>query len=206
LIEPLVGLRVAVVVDLFYLSLPLSSSLAACLLACSIVSLPLTLYLLNSCFYRVYDARSKSITSCTYHPASAGKIILPRASFVGHLAGIVAGYPLAWNLFNPLTPPVFAPLLLAGFLLLRQDVLPHRLKSSHLDAALCASISSASLAMSRWLLVALVSLTLCSVPLLVYSKLTAAPFRLMLVLSAWIGREAFRCSLMNDVRSMTSEV
>jgi len=34
------------------------------------------------------------------------KIILPRSSFIGHLSGIIIGYPLAWNLLNWLTPPL----------------------------------------------------------------------------------------------------
>jgi membrane associated rhomboid family serine protease/uncharacterized membrane protein YgcG len=34
------------------------------------------------------------------------KIIIPRSSFLGHLSGIVIGFPLAWNALNWLTPPV----------------------------------------------------------------------------------------------------
>ena len=34
------------------------------------------------------------------------KIIIPRSSFIGHLSGIIIGYPLAWNMLNWLTPPI----------------------------------------------------------------------------------------------------
>lgn len=34
------------------------------------------------------------------------KFIIPRSSFVGHLSGILIGYPLAWNALNWLTPPI----------------------------------------------------------------------------------------------------
>ena len=43
------------------------------------------------------------------------KLIIPRSSFIGHLSGIIIGYPLAWNALNWLTPPV---LLSIGSLLL----------------------------------------------------------------------------------------
>ncbi|RYH10050.1 rhomboid family intramembrane serine protease [archaeon] len=32
-------------------------------------------------------------------------LIMPRASFIGHLSGIIIGYPLAWGMLNFLTPP-----------------------------------------------------------------------------------------------------
>jgi hypothetical protein len=33
------------------------------------------------------------------------KLVIPRSSFIGHLSGIVIGYPLAWNMVNWLTLP-----------------------------------------------------------------------------------------------------
>ena len=36
----------------------------------------------------------------------ATKFLLPRTSFIGHLSGIIIGYPLAWKALNWLTPPV----------------------------------------------------------------------------------------------------
>jgi len=43
------------------------------------------------------------------------KFILPRTSLVGHLSGILIGYPLAWNALNWLTPPIFVSRLLKSF-------------------------------------------------------------------------------------------
>jgi hypothetical protein len=39
------------------------------------------------------------------------KVIMPRSSFIGHLSGILIGYPLAWNLLNWLTPPMLLGIL-----------------------------------------------------------------------------------------------
>jgi hypothetical protein len=39
------------------------------------------------------------------------KIIMPRSSFIGHLSGILIGYPLAWNMLNWLTPPMLLGIL-----------------------------------------------------------------------------------------------
>ena len=44
------------------------------------------------------------------------KIIMPRSSFTGHLAGIIIGYPLAWNMLTWLTPPVLLSLLVAVYI------------------------------------------------------------------------------------------
>lgn len=41
-------------------------------------------------------------------------VIVPKASFVGHLAGIVAGFPVAWHLVDWCTPPVSAALCALG--------------------------------------------------------------------------------------------
>jgi membrane associated rhomboid family serine protease len=38
-------------------------------------------------------------------------IIIPRASFIGHLSGILLGYPLAWGLLRWITPAVLVRLL-----------------------------------------------------------------------------------------------
>lgn len=35
------------------------------------------------------------------------KLIMPQSSFTGHLSGIIIGYPLAWNMMDWLTPPIF---------------------------------------------------------------------------------------------------
>jgi hypothetical protein len=34
------------------------------------------------------------------------KLVLPQSSLTGHLAGILAGFPLAWGLLGWLTPPL----------------------------------------------------------------------------------------------------
>ncbi|KAJ1443975.1 hypothetical protein B484DRAFT_256829 [Ochromonadaceae sp. CCMP2298] len=44
------------------------------------------------------------------------KIIMPRSSFIGHLSGIIIGYPLAWNMLNWLTPPLLLSALTLAYI------------------------------------------------------------------------------------------
>lgn len=44
------------------------------------------------------------------------KLIIARSSFLGHLSGILIGYPLAWNLLNWLTPPVLVCMLASAYM------------------------------------------------------------------------------------------
>lgn len=39
------------------------------------------------------------------------KLILPRSSFIGHLSGIIIGYPLAWGALNWLTPTILLSMI-----------------------------------------------------------------------------------------------
>jgi membrane associated rhomboid family serine protease len=48
------------------------------------------------------------------------KFIIPRSSFTGHLAGVILGFPLAWNLLDWLTPPLLLSFCVAGIIILRQ--------------------------------------------------------------------------------------
>lgn len=48
------------------------------------------------------------------------KFIIPRSSFTGHLAGIIIGFPLAWNLLNWLTPPILFALCVSGIVWFRE--------------------------------------------------------------------------------------
>ncbi len=51
------------------------------------------------------------------------KLIIPRSSFTGHLSGIIIGYPLAWNMLNGFTPPLFFSLLIVLLLFHNQSLL-----------------------------------------------------------------------------------
>ncbi|CAM9381212.1 unnamed protein product, partial [Discosporangium mesarthrocarpum] len=42
------------------------------------------------------------------------QFIMPQAGFLGHLSGIVMGYPTAWGLLNPLSTPLLASLSAVG--------------------------------------------------------------------------------------------
>jgi membrane associated rhomboid family serine protease len=48
------------------------------------------------------------------------QIILTRASFIGHLSGILIGYPLAWNLLDFLHPLHLAILLIIAYIVVEQ--------------------------------------------------------------------------------------
>lgn len=49
----------------------------------------------------------------------ATKLVIPSSSFLGHLSGIIIGYPLAWNWLDWMTPPLFTAMMLAAFMALR---------------------------------------------------------------------------------------
>jgi len=48
------------------------------------------------------------------------KLIMPQSSLIGHLSGIIIGYPLAWNLLNWLTPPLLVSGLIIGYICLER--------------------------------------------------------------------------------------
>lgn len=48
------------------------------------------------------------------------KIIIPRSSFIGHLSGIIIGYPLAWGGLNWLTPSLLFSICLAAIIYLHK--------------------------------------------------------------------------------------
>jgi len=55
----------------------------------------------------------------------ATKLIIPRSSFIGHMSGIVIGYPVAWNALDWLSPPLFLAVIAWGFVY-TQALLPWR--------------------------------------------------------------------------------
>jgi hypothetical protein len=95
---------------------------------------------------------------------------MPRASFIGHLSGILLGYPLTWRLLSPLTPPVLA-LVSALLIITREGLWPCQLGASGTATAAAASSStsssssslaagpSASLARKGWSLAAVQMIT-----------------------------------------------
>jgi len=55
------------------------------------------------------------------------KLVIPSSSFMGHLAGILIGYPLAWNWLDFLTPPLFSAGCVMLYLYLRDKLVLSRL-------------------------------------------------------------------------------
>lgn len=53
------------------------------------------------------------------------KVIIPKSSFIGHLSGIIIGFPLAWNMLNWLTPTVLIGSAIVVYLLARDNVAWH---------------------------------------------------------------------------------
>ena len=66
------------------------------------------MFMPSLCFKTMYLGNSQ------YFPVNFGpivllfltKLIIPRSSFLGHLSGIVLGFPLAWGYLSPVTTPV----------------------------------------------------------------------------------------------------
>ncbi len=66
------------------------------------------------------------------------KFIIPRSSFIGHLAGVIIGYPLAWRMLDFLTPPVLLVLLTTTFVHV-QNLIPSRSSVGTATSAVVAS-------------------------------------------------------------------
>lgn len=64
----------------------------------------------SACF-ATRDMRGVRFNIAPFALAAAIQLFLPRASLLGHAAGIVVGYPLAWRLLDSLTPPTIGTIL-----------------------------------------------------------------------------------------------
>jgi len=124
------------------------------------------------------------------------KLFIPQSSFVGHLSGIIIGYPLAWNLLDWLTPPILLSLL-AGLYMWKDELLVWKIptfeqqRSGLVDFA---SFVPPSQLQSFNFLVVTSRLLYCAVPVSIFilgpSQITV---RVVHGLLAWSALQGRRC-------------
>lgn len=133
------------------------------------------------------------------------KIVIPQSSFLGHLSGIVIGYPLAWNWLDWLTPPIFSALLATLYTCGKQLFVWRYPGFEQASAPLQDFVPAPSLAwiwrlqMSVWLSAALAITTI-----FVFGPLSALP-RLVLAFSAWSTLQSRRCAFITDMHNVIED-
>jgi len=135
------------------------------------------------------------------------KIVIPRSSFLGHLSGIVIGYPLAWNMLDWLTPPLFAAILALAFLLIMGKLAwqyPGFEQSVSL-ADLLQQQQSSALTLLRLLTAVQFVLGAATVgAAIVFGPLGAFP-RAVLVFVIWSAVQGRRCAYIVDSSASVAE-
>jgi len=134
------------------------------------------------------------------------KIIIPQSSFLGHLSGIVIGYPLAWNWLDWLTPPLFCSLT-AALCLYARGMFVWRYPGYELQAAapLADFVGSSGLAW-LWRLQCAVYLSamLALSSAFVFGPLAAFP-RFVLVFGAWSALQSRRCAHVTEMHNVVED-
>ena len=129
----------------------------------------------------------------------ATKLVIPRSSFIGHLSGIVIGYPVAWNALDWLSPPLFLSIVAAGFIYFHA-LLPWRLPGYDKAVDLAAYATPLQLTKHAWLKTTcwpLVALSLLAAGTFGY---LAAVFRLTVAYLAWCAVPARRLEWVAETR------
>lgn len=128
------------------------------------------------------------------------KVVIPRSSFLGHLSGIIIGYPVAWNALNWLTPPL-AFALVAAFIMYQKNLNVMKFPGYEMSPDLNELGTPAQVGRYR-------SLRLCMWVLAVLSSvamLSLGPvqllFRVALVLVIWSAVQARRCEWLTALRT-----
>ena len=129
------------------------------------------------------------------------KVIIPKSSFLGHLSGIVIGYPLAWNALNWLTPPL-AFALVAVFVTYQKKLYPMNFPGYELTPDLADQGSAFQInryLRLRWAVFVSACLSVLCVFYLGPWQLLP---RVVLVLVSWSAVQGRRCEWLSTSRSV----
>jgi membrane associated rhomboid family serine protease len=128
------------------------------------------------------------------------KVVIPRSSFLGHLSGILIGYPVAWNALNWLTPPLFFSLL-ALFVMYQKNLNVKKFPGYELTPDLSELGTPGqvgrfrSLRLSMWVLAALSATALFTLgPVQIVSRIS-------LIIVIWSAVQARRCEWLTALRT-----
>jgi membrane associated rhomboid family serine protease len=139
------------------------------------------------------------------------KFILPRSSLIGHLSGIIIGFPLAWNWLNFLTPTVVLASFAVFFLIHNQLFVwkfpGYSLQHSLAELEEFVPKDSLSIFLSLRSLVVLLSLTtvlfLLTTLSISFSTLLTIVFpRAVLILFTFFSLPAMRCLWLTDLQTV----
>lgn len=128
------------------------------------------------------------------------KVIIPQSSFLGHLSGIIIGYPLAWNALNWLTPPI-ALALLAGFLIYKDNLVPFRFPGYDLTPELSELAPEGPVKRYESMRNTLYVLCVFSAISVVIFGPTQLFSRMVLMFVVWSAVQARRCEWLTEQRS-----
>ena len=135
------------------------------------------------------------------------KLIIPRSSFIGHLSGIVIGYPLAWNLLDWMNPPLFLALASAFCIYGRKLFVwrfPGYESSSH-PINFSDFVSPAQLTYHRWLKWIMYLLAIVT-PFCVWYYGTLQFFsRFIFVFLVWTSLHARQCMWLTEVPGVLND-
>lgn len=127
------------------------------------------------------------------------KIIIPNSSFLGHLSGIIIGYPLAWNAIDWLTPPMLSAILALISLYLCDLT---SVGSRYRDNQLPEGLPAAQFLWHRTLLASVVVLCLL-LPVNSYvSGVTDCLPRVTMCLLLWLAYSARKCEWLSDSKAL----
>lgn len=139
------------------------------------------------------------------------KFILPRSSLIGHLSGIIIGFPLAWNWLNFLTPTVVLASL-AIFLLIHHQLFVWRfpgynIQHSFVELEEFVPQDSLSIFISLRYLVVLLSLATfiffaTTISISISTLLTIALPRCVLIFFTIFSISAMRCLWLTDLQTV----
>mmetsp|Transcript_8058 Transcript_8058/g.8087 ORF Transcript_8058/g.8087 Transcript_8058/m.8087 type:complete len:638 (+) Transcript_8058:148-2061(+) len=128
------------------------------------------------------------------------KVIIPQSSFLGHLSGIIIGYPLAWNALNWLTPPI-ALALLAGFLIYKDNLVPFRFPGYESTPELSDLAPEGPVKRYKQMRFTMYTLCIFSASSILIFGPVQLFFRMVLIFLIWSAVQARRCEWLTDQRS-----
>ena len=129
------------------------------------------------------------------------KLIIPRSSFLGHLAGILIGYPLAWGLLRWITPPMLG-LICVTAIIFMEDLLVWSFPGYRSSANLADFVPNPALKTFNLLRINLLVLTLLiAVFPIAFGVLASVP-RIFLVVLVFFTIEARRCDWLTESNAL----
>lgn len=125
------------------------------------------------------------------------KLIIPRSSFLGHLSGIIIGYPLAWGLCNWLSPPVMTAICICALIYV-DSLYIWNFPGFRSDSDLTTFVPVKQMIWFRYLWVALFIYAIYTIAMYPFLGLFTHFPRFVLVYLLYCSIEAKRCEWLTD--------